>query len=171
MVASAAARRRSPHESFLPAVDLTENDSQYAVSVELPGIERNEVRPEVHEGMLTVSGEKKSERDETKDRTRYVERSYGFFSRSFALPSNADADHLNASFKDGILTITIPKIERRSLPAIATGSTGNWCRSAASASRRSISRSMRRTSEAFVIRTAGRPWKNRPSSPLVVTTP
>jgi HSP20 family protein len=96
---------------FMPAVDLVEGDGQYTISVELPGMGKDDVHVEAHQGVLTVRGEKKSERDETRDRRRYIERSYGSFSRSFTLPPDADADRLSASFKDGVLTITMPRSE------------------------------------------------------------
>ena len=97
--------------AFMPAVDLDEGDGQYKITVELPGMGKDDVHVEAHQGVLTVRGEKKSERDETKDQCHYVERSYGSFSRSFTLPADADADRLSASFKDGVLTITVPRSE------------------------------------------------------------
>jgi len=95
----------------VPAMDVHEDDTRYTVTVELPGTRKEDVQVELSEGMLTIRGEKKSEREETKERRRYVERSYGSFSRSFTLPGDANAERLDASFKDGILTITIPKTE------------------------------------------------------------
>jgi HSP20 family protein len=97
--------------AFLPAVDLAENDAQYTITVELPGTKKEDVHVELREGMLVIHGEKKSEREEKKDRGRYVERCYGSFSRSFSLPADADADRLAASFKDGVLTVTLPRTE------------------------------------------------------------
>jgi HSP20 family protein len=97
--------------SFLPAVDLAESDSQYTLTVELPGAKKDDVHVELREGMLVIHGEKKSEREEKRERGRYIERSYGSFSRSFSLPPDAHAERLGASFKDGILTITIPRTE------------------------------------------------------------
>jgi HSP20 family protein len=96
---------------FVPAVELTENDSNYTITVEIPGVQKNDVQVELQEGMLVVHGEKKSEREEKKDRSRYVERSYGSFSRAFDLPADADADRLEASFKDGVLTVKVPRKE------------------------------------------------------------
>lgn len=95
----------------VPAMDVHENDARYTITVELPGTRKEDVQVELSEGMLTIRGEKKSEREETKERRRYVERSYGAFSRSFTLPPDANGDRLDASFKDGILTIAIPKTE------------------------------------------------------------
>ena len=94
-----------------PAVDLSEDDRSYKVSVELPGVRREDVTVELHEDVLTIRGEKKSEREEKKDRSHWVERSYGAFSRSFTLPPTAKAEELRATFQDGVLTVEIPKKE------------------------------------------------------------
>jgi HSP20 family protein len=94
-----------------PAMDVTENESAYVVSVELPGVAKEDVSVELHDDVLTIRGEKKSEREEKKERRRWVERRYGSFSRSFTLPRNAAGDRVDAAFKDGVLTLTIPKTE------------------------------------------------------------
>ena len=102
---------RERPRAFLPALDCTEDDARYTITVELPGARREDIDVSVREGTLTVRGEKKGERDEKKERIRHVERSYGPFSRSLRLPAGADAERLEASFKEGILTITIPKTQ------------------------------------------------------------
>lgn len=102
-----------------PAVDLGEDEKSYLVSAELPGVRREDVTVELHEDVLTIRGEKKSERDEKKDRSHWIERSYGSFSRSFTLPPNAVADELKASFKDGVLSVEIPKKEAAKARQIA----------------------------------------------------
>jgi HSP20 family protein len=104
---------------LVPAMDVTENEQRYTLTVELPGSTKDDVHVELQEGMLTIHGEKKSEREEKKEHRRYVERCYGSFSRSFRLPPDADAEHLDASFKDGVLTITIPKTEEAKPRSIA----------------------------------------------------
>jgi HSP20 family protein len=93
------------------AVDVTENDNSYAITVELPGSKRDDVSVEVHGDVIEVRGEKRSEREEKDERRHVIERSYGSFSRSFSLPANADAERISASFKDGVLTIDIPKAQ------------------------------------------------------------
>lgn len=98
-------------QAVLPALDVAENDAQYTISVELPGVGKDDVHVELGEGRVTVRGEKKSEHEEKKDQRRYAERSYGVFSRSFPLPADADADRIDASFKDGVLTLKVPKTE------------------------------------------------------------
>jgi len=94
-----------------PAVDLSEDDKSYIVTAELPGVGKDDVTVELNEDVLTIRGEKKSEREEKKDRSHWVERSYGSFARSFTLPPTAQAEELKASFKDGVLRIEIPKKE------------------------------------------------------------
>jgi len=97
--------------ALAPAVDIAENDAAYVVTAELPGIAAEDVTAEVHDGVLTLRGEKRSEREETKEHARYVERSYGTFSRSFRLPENADAERVDAAYKNGVLRLSIPKRE------------------------------------------------------------
>ena len=97
--------------NFVPAVELSETDESYTITVELPGVKKDDVQVDLREGMLIVQGEKRSEREEKKERGRYLERTYGSFCRTFALPSDADSDQLKASFKDGVLTIQVPRSE------------------------------------------------------------
>jgi HSP20 family protein len=94
-----------------PAIDVSEDEKQYVITAELPGVRKDDVTIELHQGVLTVHGEKKSEHEETKARRRWVERSYGTFTRSLTLPSDALADRVDAAFADGILTVTVPKSE------------------------------------------------------------
>jgi len=96
---------------WAPAVDIAEDDQKYVITAELPGTAKDDVHVEVHENVMTIRGEKRSEREEKKEQSRWVERSYGSFSRSFTLPANTVADRVNASFKDGVLTIELPKVE------------------------------------------------------------
>jgi len=102
-----------------PAVDLSENEHAFVISAELPGVRREDLTVELHEDVLTLRGEKKSEREEKKDRSHWVERSYGSFSRSFTLPPTALAEQLKASFADGVLRIEIPKKEATKARQIA----------------------------------------------------
>ncbi|HTY19724.1 MAG TPA: Hsp20/alpha crystallin family protein [Myxococcota bacterium] len=94
-----------------PACEVAENDGAYVVTVELAGAKREDVQLEIHDDVLSIRGEKKSEREEKGEKRHYVERSYGGFTRSFTLPANADADRIKASFKEGVLTVEIPKTE------------------------------------------------------------
>jgi len=102
---------RPAGRAFAPVVDVAENDDEYVITAELPGATKDDVTVELHEGVLTLRGEKKSEREESKDQARYVERTFGTFSRSFTLPPNANGAKLAASFKNGVLTIRVAKRE------------------------------------------------------------
>ena len=95
-----------------PAVDLCEDEKSFSITAELPGVKKEDVTVEVQDDVLSIRGEKKSEREEKKDRSHWVERSFGAFSRSFALPPTAAGDQLTATFKDGVLTVEIPKKEQ-----------------------------------------------------------
>ena len=103
---SSAARRR-----LAPAVDIVEDDDRYVVTTELPGSKKEDIAVEMKDGVLTIRGEKRNEREEKKEQSRWIERSYGSFSRSFTLPSNAQSDRIKADFRDGVLTIEVPKAE------------------------------------------------------------
>lgn len=96
---------------WVPAMDVSEDDDQYVITVELPGTKREDVALEVHENRLTIRGEKRDEREEKKEQRRYIERSFGSFSRSFSLPKDADREHIEAGFENGVLSISIPKLE------------------------------------------------------------
>lgn len=92
-----------------PNVDITESDDEYRIRAELPGVAKDDVTVEFEDGLLSIRGEKKSQRDEKTERGRRLECSYGAFQRSFSLPQNANADQISAGFKDGVLAIAIPK--------------------------------------------------------------
>jgi HSP20 family protein len=96
--------------SFTPAVDIRENDGEVRLELELAGLKPSEVEIMAENGVLTVRGEKRSERKEG-DESRYqvVERSYGTFIRTFQLPQGVDEDQIKADFEHGLLTIHIPK--------------------------------------------------------------
>lgn len=102
---------------FLPAVDIVEDDDRYVITVEVPGAKKDDVTVELHENVLTIRGEKRSEREGEKEHRRWVERTYGSFSRSFTLASNAAGNRVKASFENGVLTIEVPK-EEESKPKV-----------------------------------------------------
>jgi HSP20 family protein len=104
---------------FAPAVDVAETNDEYVVTAELAGAKPEDVTVELHEGVLTIRGEKRSERDERKEHARYVERVFGSFSRSFSLPQNADGEKVQASFADGVLTLRVAKKEEAKPRTIA----------------------------------------------------
>jgi len=94
-----------------PAVDIAEHDDAYVVKVELPGVSRDEVKIVSQENTLTIRGEKKQEKESKGSNYQRVERAYGAFQRSFSLPSTIKGDKIEATFKDGVLTVTLPKAE------------------------------------------------------------
>jgi HSP20 family protein len=96
-------------ERVAPEVDAHENDTQIVFEAELPGVDERDVKVTLREGVLSLKGEKKSEREERKDTYHLVERSYGSFERSFQLPKGIDDDQVKASFDKGVLRVIVPK--------------------------------------------------------------
>ncbi len=92
-----------------PASEASTDDKAYRIAVELPGVEEKDVELSVHNGIVTVKGEKKTEREEKGETWYFSERQYGSFQRSFRLPGDADEAGVSADLKDGVLTITVPK--------------------------------------------------------------
>src|SRR5256714_5776405 len=96
--------------TFTPAVDIKENEQEISLEIELPGLKPENVEVMADNGVLTIRGEKQSERKEGEDnRYQVVERSYGTFVRTFQLPQGVDEDQIKAEFDNGVLTLTIPK--------------------------------------------------------------
>jgi HSP20 family protein len=93
----------------VPAVDIEEKDNAYEITAELPGMDEKDVEVKLSNGGLLIKGEKKSEKEEKKKNYYLSERSYGSFERYFGLPEDVDADKIVASFKKGVLTVTLPK--------------------------------------------------------------
>jgi HSP20 family protein len=96
---------------WAPLVDITEDDKEYLISAELPEIKKEEIKLTVENGVLILSGERKRETEEKGKKYHRVERAYGSFVRTFALPDNADANKVNAEFKEGLLKVHIGKSE------------------------------------------------------------
>jgi HSP20 family protein len=92
-----------------PTLDVSEDKDAVTVKAELPGVEQKDIAVSLQEGMLTIKGEKRAEKEEKDKRYHRVERSYGAFYRSIQLPSAVDAGKVAATFKDGVVTITLPK--------------------------------------------------------------
>jgi HSP20 family protein len=92
-----------------PVADISETDDEYLVKAELPGIRREDVKVSLEEGMLTIEGERKQEKEEKGRRLHRIERFYGTFCRTFTLPDDADATGIRAESKDGVLNVHIPK--------------------------------------------------------------
>jgi len=97
--------------SWKPAVDIAEEDTAFVVKMELPGVAKEDVKITLEDGLLTVRGEKKEEKESKGTNYHRVERGYGAFQRSFTLPATVKGDKVEASFRDGILNIMLPKSE------------------------------------------------------------
>ena len=106
---------------WMPAMDLVETDDHFVLRADLPGLSEEDVNIEVEDRVLTVSGERKAEHEETKEGYHRVERAFGSFSRSLTLPDGVDAEAVSASFDRGVLEIRIPKPEQRKPRKISIG--------------------------------------------------
>lgn len=92
-----------------PQVDITEDEKEYLVKADLPEMKKDEIKVNVEDGVLSVSGERKAEKEEKDKKFHRIERSYGSFLRSFTLPEDADGAKVSAEFKDGVLKVHLPK--------------------------------------------------------------
>ena len=101
--------RRDGSWGTAPAVDIVEKDKTYEITAELPGMDDKNVEIKFADGMLTIKGEKQEEKEERKKDYYLHERNYGSFQRMFRVPEGVDADKIAASFKKGVLTVTLPK--------------------------------------------------------------
>lgn len=101
--------------SFVPRVDIIEEDKAFEVHVAVPGMKKDDFKIDVNDNFLTISGERKYTREKKENNFHSVETQYGTFSRSFTLPENVDATKISAKYLDGILELTIPKDEKKVL--------------------------------------------------------
>lgn len=101
-----------PFPGFMlkPSLDIEESEGHYKITVEIPGVSKEDVRVFLDGNTLTIRGEKRRETEETGKRYHRVERSYGAFQRILSLPADADGNECLATFKGGVLTLTVPKI-------------------------------------------------------------
>ena len=95
-----------------PSVDIVDRKEDVLVKAELPGVRKDDVKITLQENILTIKGEKKMENESKEDGFHRIERSYGHFVRSFTLPMGVKSDGIQADYKDGILTIKLPKINK-----------------------------------------------------------
>lgn len=96
---------------FQPRSDAAAADGAYTISLELPGVTQDDIHVELHDGVLSVRGEKREEKTEEREGYFFSERQYGRFQRTFRLPADASAEGVAAEFKDGVLKISVPKLQ------------------------------------------------------------
>lgn len=97
---------------WTPTVDISETEAEYAIKAELPEVKREDVKVTVEDGVLTIQGERKQEKEEKGKKYHRVERSYGRFVRTFTLPDTVDESKVKAEYADGILHLHLPKSEK-----------------------------------------------------------
>jgi len=111
---------------WIPAIDIAERNGELQIHADLPGVEKDDVKVEVSNGMLTISGERRQEREEESEGMHRIERSYGSFSRSIPVPEGADVDNARGNFHNGVLELSIPlpnsKQTSRQIPIQSGGS-------------------------------------------------
>jgi len=95
--------------AVMPSIDVSETEKAIEIEAELPGMKEEDVDCTMRDGVLTIQGEKKSSRDETKENVHLTERSYGRFQRAFRVPETIDQDKIEAKMENGVLRITLPK--------------------------------------------------------------
>ena len=103
---------------WAPKVDITEDDKEWLVKADLPEVKKEDVKLTVENGVLTITGERKLEKEEKGKKYHRIEKSYGNFFRSFSLPEGADGSKISADFKDGVLNVHLPKSEKAKPKAI-----------------------------------------------------
>lgn len=101
-----------------PSVDIIEDEKEWLVKADLPEVKKEDVKVTVENGVLTITGERKFEKEEKDKKYHRIERSYGNFLRSFALPEGADGGKVAADFKDGVLKVHLPKSEKAKTKAV-----------------------------------------------------
>lgn len=101
--------RSEDGDAVVPSIDVRETETEFVIEAELPGMDEKDVSVTLNDGVLTLKGEKKSKREETKDNYHLMERSYGSFQRSFEIADAVDGDKVKATFDKGVLKVTMPK--------------------------------------------------------------
>lgn len=112
-------------ESWMPSVDVFETQEAVEIKAELPGLEPDDISLEVEDNVLTLSGERRFKEEVEEDKYYRVERRYGSFSRSLALPQSVDTDNIGAKYENGILEVTVPKVEEAKPKRISVDAGGS----------------------------------------------
>lgn len=102
-----------------PSSDISETDKEYVIRAQLPGVRKEDIKVNLQEGMISIEGERRQEKEEKGEKYHRVESVYGSFARSFSLPDNIKADAVRSDYKDGVLTVHIPKVEKEKPKTIA----------------------------------------------------
>jgi len=98
---------------WTPSINVSETPAAYLIKAELPGVKKEDVHVTVENGLVTVSGERKYEQEHKDEKVHRIESSYGSFMRRFSLPEDAAADGIEANYKDGLLSVRLPKIPKK----------------------------------------------------------
>lgn len=96
---------------WAPSVDISETDAEFLIRADLPAVKKEDIHITVDDGMLTISGERRQQTEEKKEKSHRIETMYGKFSRSFSLPDNVDAANIRAESKDGVITVHVAKVK------------------------------------------------------------
>ncbi|MGE0468531.1 MAG: Heat shock protein, Hsp20 family [Candidatus Nitrospira kreftii] len=123
MFARPATRSSNGKETMIvadwtPSVDISETEGEYQIKAEIPDVKKEDVKVTLEDGVLTIQGERKHEKEEKGKKYHRIERSYGSFVRTFSLPDVIDDDKVKAEFKDGVLNLHLPKSEKAKPKAI-----------------------------------------------------
>ena len=110
LFARVPARTAEGATEFMPAADIVEREKEYLIKVDLPDVRKEDVKVLFDEGVLTISGERKVEKEIKGEKMHRTERYYGTFERSFALPDDIDAKGIHAESKDGVLLVSLPRV-------------------------------------------------------------
>lgn len=123
MFARPATRATNGKETMIvadwtPSVDISETDGEYQIKAEIPDVKKEDVKVTLEDGVLTIQGERKHEKEEKGKKYHRIERSYGSFVRTFSLPDVIDEEKVKAEFKEGVLNLSLPKSEKAKPKAI-----------------------------------------------------
>ena len=120
----ACTNEKTPMMGWRPHVDVKETDKEIVLHADVPGVTEKDISVSIEDGLLTVSGKREATKKEENERYHRVERSYGSFSRSVALPDNVDPSQVTANFENGVLSVRVPKPELKAPQKVSVSITG-----------------------------------------------